>query len=568
MRTISFLIILLFFKTTTFAQKEKDIEFAEVPSIQTFEPNTQQITNLAITAQFWGFLKYHHPAVTSGNYDWDIELFKLLPNIITAKSDKDLSAALELFLDRLPQVKDCNSCNKPNELTVFKPNYGDLFTEKILSKRLTEKISFILNNAVIKKSHYVAITGDAGNPIFQNEKAYPDLKTPDASYRLLALYRYWNAVNYFFPYRDVIEQDWNLVLKEMIPVFLNARNQTEYVASALKLFASINDAHAYFIGLNSVVDEFRGKNTLPFRAKFVQEKLVVFDYFNDTDSIKSSFKKGDEIIEINGEKVSNLIKKYQPFVAASNYETKLRGLPLAFLMRSNDKVMHLVTRRGTLETIHKCTLIDYNSTYNTKKTDIKPYKIINKNIGYVYPNTYKNKDLKTIEELFKQTKGMVIDMRSYPLESMPYTFGNYIKQHKTPFAKFTSGSIAKPGSFVFGNYLLNGGSKNSYKNKIIVIVDETTQSAAEFTTMAFQSSPNVKVIGSTTAGADGTVSRILLPGGISTMISGIGIFYPDGTPTQRVGVKIDYPIKPTLKGIADGKDELLEKALELLEKGW
>lgn len=81
--------------------------------------------------------------------------------------------------------------------------------------------------------------------------------------------------------------------------------------------------------------------------------------------------------------------------------------------------------------------------------------------------------------------------------------------------------------------------------------------------MAFQSSYNVKVVGSTTAGADGDVSAIDLPGGIQTMISGLGIYYPDGTETQQKGVKIDEFIEPTIKGIKLGKDEVLEKALQL-----
>lgn len=35
------------------------------------------------------------------------------------------------------------------------------------------------------------------------------------------------------------------------------------------------------------------------------------------------------------------------------------------------------------------------------------------------------------------------------------------------------------------------------------------------------------VLGATTAGADGNVSSIRLPGGIGTMISGIGVYEPD-----------------------------------------
>jgi hypothetical protein len=37
------------------------------------------------------------------------------------------------------------------------------------------------------------------------------------------------------------------------------------------------------------------------------------------------------------------------------------------------------------------------------------------------------------------------------------------------------------------------------------------------------------VTGVVTTGADGNVSLIPLPGGLTTMISGIGVLYPDGT---------------------------------------
>ena len=68
----------------------------------------------------------------------------------------------------------------------------------------------------------------------------------------------------------------------------------------------------------------------------------------------------------------------------------------------------------------------------------------------------------------------------------------------------------------------------------------------------------------TTAGADGNVSRFTLPGGLNSMISGIGVFYPDGKPTQRVGIIPDYLVLPTIAGIKAGKDELLEYAMKLI----
>ena len=70
------------------------------------------------------------------------------------------------------------------------------------------------------------------------------------------------------------------------------------------------------------------------------------------------------------------------------------------------------------------------------------------------------------------------------------------------------------------------------------------------------------VVGSTTAGADGNVSQIPLPGGMRAMITGIGVFYPDGRPTQRVGIVPDLVVHPTVEGIRAGRDEVLEAALE------
>ena len=65
----------------------------------------------------------------------------------------------------------------------------------------------------------------------------------------------------------------------------------------------------------------------------------------------------------------------------------------------------------------------------------------------------------------------------------------------------------------------------------------------------------------TTAGADGNVSSIPLPGGLNTMISGIGVFYPDKRPTQRVGIIPDREVKPTIAGIRAGRDEVLEAGI-------
>jgi C-terminal processing protease CtpA/Prc len=74
------------------------------------------------------------------------------------------------------------------------------------------------------------------------------------------------------------------------------------------------------------------------------------------------------------------------------------------------------------------------------------------------------------------------------------------------------------------------------------------------------------VIGSQTAGADGNVSAIPLPGGHQTMISGIGVFYPDKAPTQQIGIVPDIVAMPTIAGVRAGRDEVMERAVkEIME---
>ena len=67
-----------------------------------------------------------------------------------------------------------------------------------------------------------------------------------------------------------------------------------------------------------------------------------------------------------------------------------------------------------------------------------------------------------------------------------------------------------------------------YKGKIVILVNEVTQSHAEFTTMCLQTAKNALVIGSQTSGADGNVSKIPFVGGFGSMITGLGVYYPDG----------------------------------------
>lgn len=85
--------------------------------------------------------------------------------------------------------------------------------------------------------------------------------------------------------------------------------------------------------------------------------------------------------------------------------------------------------------------------------------------------------------------------------------------------------------------------------------------------MSLQTAPDVTIIGSQTAGADGNVCSFQIVKGFYTAFSGIGVFYPDKKETQRIGIVPDIEVKPTLLGVQQGRDEVLERAVLFARSG-
>jgi C-terminal processing protease CtpA/Prc len=111
----------------------------------------------------------------------------------------------------------------------------------------------------------------------------------------------------------------------------------------------------------------------------------------------------------------------------------------------------------------------------------------------------------------------------------------------------------------------NGWSKSQpYGGTVIILVDERCQSQGEYTVMTLQTIPHSITIGSQTCGLDGVVSYFPMGGGITISHSGYGIYYPDKTPTQQRGVRIDIKVKKTVKNIIDDQDVALNAALSYL----
>ena len=105
-----------------------------------------------------------------------------------------------------------------------------------------------------------------------------------------------------------------------------------------------------------------------------------------------------------------------------------------------------------------------------------------------------------------------------------------------------------------------------YRGKTFMLVDERTISQAEHTGLFFETAAGTKFVGSQTAGANGDVTDVTLPGGLDLFFTGHDVRHADGRQLQRVGLPVDVRVTPTLAGIRAGRDEVLERALELARK--
>src|SRR5581483_1048215 len=120
-----------------------------------------------------------------------------------------------------------------------------LAREDLLGKELSDRLRTIYEDRPSDgKQFYVSQARHVGNPIFEHELAYRHFQLPDTGFRLLALYRFWNIIEYWYPYRDVLGEHWDEVLTTFLPKIALANQADAYRRELMALIAMVHDTHA------------------------------------------------------------------------------------------------------------------------------------------------------------------------------------------------------------------------------------------------------------------------------------------------------------------------------------
>jgi C-terminal processing protease CtpA/Prc len=519
---------------------------------------------LVATCKVWGYLKYYHPQVASGKFDWDKQLFVVLPKVEQANTKEELSLVLENWIYSLGEVKEIAPIAIPKDVEFFDKNFdlSWINNSKLFSTTLSKKLKFIEENRYQSNEEF-----EAGFDGLKSLKNYFDLDYNSKDSRILMVFAYWNLIEYYFPYKYVMDQKWDKTLEQILPMVVVAKDQKDFFMAMKKMTTKINDSHGYFFGASKWSTESR---FFPANCKIIDNKMVVIEIVGDSLAEASNIRIGDVITKINDKTIKEHIEENRDLICASNEAAYLDKVAKAILICDSENVKVEFLKDGKYVT-KSMTWFDYHDSHRNefKKGAMKKkekFKLLDSNIGYVNMGVIKVKDIQDMNETLRATKAIVFDMRNYP-NGTYNDIANFLNPQERKFVIYTYPYLNYPGKYRWTEGAMCGSeNKDHYKGKVIVLLNEDSISQSEWTAMCFQTAGNTTIIGSQTAGADGNVFGLDFKE-FHTAFSGIGVYYPDKRETQRIGIIPDIEVKPTIKGIQEGKDEVLDRAIQFIETG-
>ncbi|WP_043023532.1 S41 family peptidase [Fluviicola taffensis] len=524
---------------------------------QLFAQTLSKNEKLATLCKAWGVLKYQHPLVVKGHFDWDKVLIEKIGEVEKVKDLPELRQFYSKWIDELknykPQKK--NNVLLPEQKVMFSKweadsiIYGTNFInevhEMMLMKRNPEKMFYVTQ-------------APAGQYLPKNENTYSEMTYPNESFRLLGLFRYWNVIEYFYPIKE--DLNWDASLIKYIPLLIHSKSQIEYYLVLNQLIVEIQDGHAYLhTPFPKMVSDHLYKYQIPYVTKRFEDFAIVTRLHKGNFDYKLAV--GDKIIAVDGIKINDVLNKIKVLIPVSNEDVLLESAhPLTFSGNTDNFQVTIIRDNDTLDVVVKRYLIEEFHFDDPVKNEV--VKIINDSVVYVDPREIGAKEFVKVLKDVKQFKSLIIDMRGYPL-IRHHNFTNFISPNARKFLSLRAPKIDKPGTFFEFDDFTGKKNKNYYKGNIFVLVNRYTKSASEHTCMAMQAYDNVKIVGTTTSGSDGNVADIIFPGNVETIFSGLNVIYPNGISAQHAGVKIDYKVDITPEDEITETDKILKEAIRI-----
>ena len=527
------------------------------PSPPTNISTTQQLEGLC---KFWGLLKYYHPEVGSGQINWDSVLTVNIKALLGSLDEKKYH---ELLLNILPPIQESDSLTSFENPFFLNLDLDFLSDTTLYSPEIIEVLHQIIANKTPYKNYYVEPSTYAENVFLSSDTAFNAQILPSVEIRLLSLFRLWNIINYYYPYKYLLDQNWNNVLTDFIPLFIGANDTLKYHLTVRKLVANIDDNHSF--ATSKIISNYFGEYALPVELKYIHGKHIIFKHISDSIAQCNNLIIGDIINKINGISIDYIHDSLSPLISGSDDEAIIDKINL-YLCMSKDSLLNLEIIRGD-------SIIEVQSKACPKeqfrqikiRNHMEPYsQKVSGDITYINLRDIKYYEVDSVFMPALDSKVLILDLREN-CSFILHDIGNLIFEDEITFYSFLIPNYNFPGVFNIMNEGTTGPkihNPHPYNGAIIILINEFTQSIGEFTAMALKKYGKSLLIGNSTAGADGNVSIAYLPGQIKVYFTGLGIYYQGFKQTQRVGILPDIRLIPTLNGIKQNNDEVLDFAID------
>ena len=560
----------------------------------------KKVEEILLFSKLCGYVKYFYPSDEAAELDWDAFTVYGLDRI-TKNNDKSIDKLLkELFLPIAPSlrfvnIKDCESIKDSlieniqrfqDSKFLYWIHHGDgqLKDRGTYNSRRIEidgtnitKDDYAscldLHSTSVIIPHYIPVLNEE-LPKDHSEtlsalleqmkiiaKSYNKRQT-EKEFIFGYLINAYNSIKFFYPYfagKDL--QKWDMQFFELIECVYSDHNKYSATNWLRLLLAGLNDAH---------VDVSKKRDFSSYPNLFIRKVEDKFTIYNTTEEYK--FFKGSEVKKIDSKPIKEVIKDQLKFVSfkveAFGYQEALRKV----LQRPPFGSVKLELQN---KIFGDSTIVVNCSLSLGKYTELGEYTKVNKIFSKIDNSTcYLNLiKLNSLSGDFKPEylydyDNIIIDLRGYPtLKSADIDrFLSFFLNQDDNLDWLFLPIVSKPMQAEI-DYKATGWYINKHEDapvlKPYILIDHMAISYAESIVGYFDNLPNSVLIGSPTAGANGNINRIELPNQVVYEYTGMKVLKHDGSPLHGIGFLPDVEVHPTIQGIIEGRDEVLEKAIEL-----
>lgn len=548
------------------------------------------LDNLVAYTKLLGYVRHFHPSDAVEKADWDRMAMAGVPVAEEAKDPADLAERLQKFFAPIaPTVRVYVTGQKPTTPAVPKdPTANGIVTwdntgfgggnipagqSVYHSKRVFAPKSATSTDPA---STFVADLGGGVScevPLVlyaRNGAALPRTVDPvvppgtrseptgnDRTTRLAAVALDWNVYEHFYPYFDVVKVDWNDQLRQALTSAATDSDERAFLTTLRRLTAAAHDGHGY-VGHPS--DDARA--VPPFIADWVEGKFVITQVGKNAGRLQA----GDEIVKIDGTSAEDLWKATEPLISGATEGWRRSRGRIEMLRGVDGSSMELEIRRGSGPTFTASVARAMGNMPEEKRP--KPIEELKLGIWYVDLDGSRA-NMEAYQKALHDLTGadaVIFDLRGYPNE---VAMDALRRTAKTPIvsALWNVPQLSKPDrqgvSFLKSQWPPAPPLVPRFRGKVIFLTGSGAISYAESVMGIVENYKLGDIVGETTAGTNGNINPFGLPGGYTVIFTGMKVLKHDGSTHHGVGIKPTVEVHRTIAGVTAGKDEVLEKAIQL-----